>query len=372
MSNNQSNIRLMLLMGTSVPRPASPEIMRAFSRVQVNSSDETGDGFQISFSASKGKQMDYNLVNSSELAIFNRVIVAAVLGTVPEVLIDGVITNHQISPGHDSNISTFTVMGKDISLLMDLEESNMHYPNQSDSIIVNNILSNYAQYGIVPMVTQTTETRPDVESVTSKQETDLGFIQRLAKRNGFVFYIEPTGLKSSTAFWGSKIRAGVAQPALTIGFGAATNVKNLSFSEEGLASQAVKASFIEPYSKINIQLPPPPFTRLPPLAGMRSPTKKVGILRETANKSAAATLREMSAQIFSQPDSVDGKGEVDTIRYRHVLRTRHLVGVRGAGLSYDGMYYVKNVTHTLSPGEYTQSFSICREGKGALSPVVTI
>jgi hypothetical protein len=39
-----------------------------------------------------------------------------------------------------------------------------------------------------------------------------------------------------------------------------------------------------------------------------------------------------------------------------------LVGVRGAGLAYDGLYYVKSVTHKIKAGEYKQLFELTRNG----------
>ena len=47
-----------------------------------------------------------------------------------------------------------------------------------------------------------------------------------------------------------------------------------------------------------------------------------------------------------------------------------LFGVRGAGLEYDGFYYVTSVTHTLARGTYTQSFGLGREGSGPVTPLV--
>jgi hypothetical protein len=47
-----------------------------------------------------------------------------------------------------------------------------------------------------------------------------------------------------------------------------------------------------------------------------------------------------------------------------------LVGVRGAGVTYDGMYYVNTVTHNLKQGEYKQSFSLSRDGLISQTPVV--
>jgi hypothetical protein len=63
-------------------------------------------------------------------------------------------------------------------------------------------------------------------------------------------------------------------------------------------------------------------------------------------------------------------GELDAIRYQALLKPRGLVGLRGAGLSYDGFYYVKQVTHNIRIGEYRQRFTLTREGQGAISPVV--
>ena len=47
-----------------------------------------------------------------------------------------------------------------------------------------------------------------------------------------------------------------------------------------------------------------------------------------------------------------------------------LVGVRGAGEAYDGLYYVNNVTHNIKRGEYKQSFNLSRDGLGSLTPKV--
>jgi hypothetical protein len=69
-------------------------------------------------------------------------------------------------------------------------------------------------------------------------------------------------------------------------------------------------------------------------------------------------------------DAVSGSGQLDVVRYGHVLRPRELVGVRGAGLTYDGLYYVKSVTHNLKPGSYTQNFTLAREGLISLTPNV--
>lgn len=368
---NKPGIRLIILTGSTVPLPATAEVMTAVSRVLVTNSDESGDGFQITLTMAKGKIPDYTLLKGGSLNLFNRIIIGVFLGVVPEVLIDGVITNHQIAPSSEPGMSTLSVTGKDLSQMMDLTEINDRYPNQPDSVIVTRLLANYAQYGLIPDVTQTTETPLETDRITRQHETDLACIRRLARRNGHVFYIEPVTIGVNRAYWGPQIRAGAPQPALTFNMGSATNVKSLNFSEDGLTTSSVQSSFIESMSNTVIPLPAIPPLRVPPLSVSSTPSRRVVLLRDTANQGAAATAREMLSSVTGQPDTVSGDGEVDTIRYGHVLRARGLVGLRGAGISYDGHYYVKSVTHNISRGTYTQSFSVSREGTSPLAPMVT-
>ena len=69
-------------------------------------------------------------------------------------------------------------------------------------------------------------------------------------------------------------------------------------------------------------------------------------------------------------DAVRGSGKLDVLRYGHVLRARQLVGVRGVGLAYDGIYYVSSVTHDIKRGEYKQGFTLTRDGLVSLTPAV--
>jgi len=52
------------------------------------------------------------------------------------------------------------------------------------------------------------------------------------------------------------------------------------------------------------------------------------------------------------------------------LKARQLVGVRGAGLPFDGLYYVQSVTSTVKRGEFKQSFQLTRNGLISTTPVV--
>ena len=125
--------------------------------------------------------------------------------------------------------------------MLDMEEKNEKYQNQPDSLIATQLIMKYAKYGLLPSVTPTTDVPLVIQRVPWQNETDLKFLQKLAKRNGFIFYVEPLTMGVSTAYFGPETRIGLPQPALTMNMGSATNVSALHFSNDPLASVAASA-----------------------------------------------------------------------------------------------------------------------------------
>lgn len=364
-------IRLQLLIGPTVPLPASYSVMDALVDLEVTSRDQDFDGFKLSFSLGKDSFLDYGLLLGGLLDPPNRVIIMVFIGVVPEVLIDGIITQHQVAPNNKPGESTLHVFGKDISLKLDLEEKSETYRNQPDSVIVTRILGSYATLGLVPQVTVTTDVPIETDRTPSQQGTDLQYIKTLAQRNGFVFYVEPTSIPGvNTAYWGLGNRLGLPQPALTMNMGPDTNVDSqISFSFDALGPAEPQVTIVEPFTRRAIPIPVPTGLH-PPLARQPASSLRRTLPRDTANLSPTqAALRGLSSTSRSA-DAITGSGEVDAVRYGRVLRSRKLVGVRGVGQTYDGMYYVREVTHRIKRGEYKQSFTLTREGRGALTPMV--
>jgi hypothetical protein len=363
-------IRLILWIGATIPRPAPAEMLAALSSVEVINNSENGGGFELKFTLAKNSLGEFCLLGDGTLEPFNRVIIGVVLGVMPEVLIDGIITRHQISPSNDPGMSTLAVSGADISVMLDLEEKNDAHANQPDFLIATKILADYARFGIVPDVTPTTDVPIMVQRVPRQWETDSRFLQRMARRNGFVFYIEPLTFGVNTAHFGPENRLSLPQPALSMGLGEFTNVKTLSFSNDAMAPADSEGSIVEPMTKMSLPMPRLPTLRVPPLSRSPVNARRRTIQRQAANRSSASAAVASVASSTNSPEPVEGRGELNTVKYGHVLRARRLVGVRGAGLSYDGLYYVKMVTHRIQKGEYTQSFTLSREGTGTLLPVV--
>lgn len=89
-------------------------------------------------------------------------------------------------------------------------------------------------------------------------------------------------------------------------------------------------------------------------------------------QSPTKAVQEILGMTFNASESISVSGSLDVLRYGQVLRSRMLVGVRGAGVAYDGLYYVDSVTHNLKRGEYKESFQLSRDGLISLTPTVPV
>lgn len=374
-------IHLTVLMGPTVPVPASPSVLEALESVEVTQNDEGRSGFQATFRLGRSGPsdvLDYPLLLDPQLRPFSRVIFVATLNVVPTVLMDGIITNHQVNPGNGPGEGTLTVTGEDVSIMMDLVKRRESHPAQDETLVVLKLLGQYAQYGLIPMVIPPPLIDPPipVERVPVQSDTDLEHIKGLAERHGYVFYLRPgpaTG--TNTAYWGPRIREGIPQRALSVNMGPETNVDSVSFQYNGLAPTIVVDEVQD--GRTNTQFPVLTFfsTRPPivsrPALPFNLPNVRTNLLESEAGMTyAQAYARAQAVTDTSVESVVTATGELDAVRYGALLQPRGLVGLRGAGLSYDGLYYVKSVTHKIGRGQYKQSFNLTREGTGAITPMV--
>jgi hypothetical protein len=368
---------IILMIGASgPPQPVPFEISQALKDVNVSHNDQGSSGFQISFHIGRSGPLDlidYALLRSPLLKPFNRVILLVSFALVPEVLMDGIITNIQMSPSEEPGASTLTITGEDVSVMMDLEQKSQSFPVLSDYLKVLKIIGQYsADYGLVPPLPpiDIAPMIPDnpFEQILQQPRnlTDRGYIQELAGRYGYVFYVTPGPLPLvNTVHWGIPDRLTIPQPALSVNMGYASNVKSINFSYDALKPQEV--SFANDDNSTEV-VDSPSYTSMIPLARDRAKARKKISLTGFFGDDAKTQAQGMVDSSFESV--VTANGELDALRYQRLLQPRGLVGLRGAGDSYDGFYYVKSVSHSISIGQYTQSFSLTREGTGTITPFI--
>lgn len=369
---------LQLMIGPGVPVPVGTDIMDALTSVSVTSNTQGASVFQLSFSLSTRSPLHtlFLVSGGAQLPIM-RVVILVIVNGMPDVLMDGIITHQQIQPGNDSGFSTLTVTGEDLSKLMGyLPLDGLPYPAMPANVRVMAMLAKYMIFGITPIVIPAII--PDVpiptEEIPRQQGTDLEYIKYLAELSGYEFYVDPGPLPlQSIAYWGPSIRIGVPQPALNTNMDAETNVEAMSFSYDTESATLPIVMIYPKELKVGIPIPIPNVNPLSPPLGVIPPIpKNIEIDTESARRNPAQALLVALARASMTADAASVTGTLDVARYGRVLKARKLVGVRGAGAAFDGLYFVRSVTHKIKRGEYKQDFTLVRNGLLSITPRVPV
>src|SRR5215510_6251170 len=115
-------IHLTLMIGPMVPEPAPQEVMDAFVSAKVTSGKDKS-GFQLTFAVSKrSRLLTTMLPNGYFDPMVTRVILVVTTGGFPNVIMDGIVTQQELTPSSEPGQSTLTITGSDLSVLMDVVE----------------------------------------------------------------------------------------------------------------------------------------------------------------------------------------------------------------------------------------------------------
>jgi hypothetical protein len=374
-------VHLQIMIGPTVPIPAPPTLVETIESVQVQRKEDGRSGMQMTFVGTRSPgigAVDFDQFTLPLLQPFNRVVLTVLVGAVPTVIFDGVITHRRLAPSSEPGGSRITISAEDLSAMMDLEEVIAEHPAQPDNIIVLKILATYAQYGLIPVVIPpiALDAPIPVERTPVQTTTNLRFLRQMAERHGYVFYLKPGPVPlTNTAYWGPPERLGVPQRALSYNVGAASNVDEVSFQHDASSPTLVSGSVID--RQLGQEIPVQTFASLrPPLAALnpllvQQPNVRRERLRDVAGSNTITAMGRAQARVDRSMDRVVvATGVLDVAAYGGVLAPQALVGLRGVGIQYGGMYYVREVTHEINLGSYKQRFVLSREGALTTTPAV--
>lgn len=399
-------VHLTLLVGKTLAVPPPLAITEALTAIQVTQNEVGRSGFQLTFQVGRASPLDlldYGLMTNPLLRPFNRVVVVVRFNLTPTVLLDGAITQMQLTPSEEPGGSTLTVTGEDVSALMDLEENTESYGNMNGLVRLGKILARYPSLGLIPDLDPTLkqalllDQSVSTVSIPKKNGTDYAYLQHLAERYGYVFYVRPSLLpNTNVAYLGPRGQADrmaslFPPPPLSVNMGPQTNVNSINFSYSGVAFEQVQTTRSEPLANVKVpimSLPistDPPQAAVPPAlyqlgtyrkvradqpltggAGRRQAPVRDGLMVPIALSDAQGRTNASSQQV------VTATGEVDGLRYGAVVNARSTVELRGVGVTFDGSYYVQSVTHSIRKGEYKQQVTLQRSGVFPLSPIVRV
>jgi hypothetical protein len=371
-----SPLYLTLLIGPVEAVPAPKPVMDALTSVEVSISATGTSGFQLNFTLANSSPLQtlFLLAGSGSIPII-RVILVATFGGLPQVVMDGVVKHTEVVPDAMRGSSTLAVTGEDLTAVMDLIDfSGLPYPGMTPDLRVLTILAKYSMFGIIPEVVPviTPDVELPIQRIPTQKGTDLAYVRQLASEAGYVFYVESGPVPGvSRAYWGPEVKVGIPQPALNVNMDAWTNVESLNLRYEPQSSVMPIVFIQDPTTKVVLPMPIPPVTPLNPPLGVVVPTpQKFETLTDTAKLSPAQAVMVGMARASETADVVSADGTLDVLRYGQILKARQLVGVRGAGAAFDGLYYVESARHQIKLGQYKQSFSLKRNALVSNVPAV--
>jgi hypothetical protein len=357
-------------------------VLDSLVEVEVKIDDVGQSGFQLTFTIDKQSPLQILfLLTGGMPLLFMRVILVATVNGTATVLIDGVITNNQIAPGDKGSNSTLTITGKDLTALMDQSNwSGFPFPCCPREARVAIILAKYALFGMIPLIIPSVmiDVPLPVEIIPSQQGTDYQYVCAMAAEVGYVFYISAGPAPgTNTAYWGPQVKIGPVQPALSSDMDAYTNVESLSFTFDQEKNKIPLVYIYNQETGVSFPIPMPPITPLnpplgliPPLPTNLIPPDLSPFRNDLSKLPIPQAIMIGLAEAAKNAEAVTCTGSLDVTRYGGVLQARQLVGVRGSGPAFDGLYYVKSVTHKIKRGEYKQNFTLTRNGLVSTVPTV--
>ncbi len=280
-----------------------------------------------------------------------------------EQLIGGYVTEVRAVFDPDPARCLLTVRGADASVMMDRGENLKDWPNKKDSDVAKEI---FELYGFKPVVEDTAVVHDQALATIIQRETDLCFLRRLARRNGFACYVE-----GQKAFFAPLGEGAKPQPVLAAHFGDQTTLRSFAVSADALRPAEVVMFQVDRFDK-KVLSAEVAASELAPLGklGARAllpgdlDSSRVYVARNTAT--GAPEMQALCRGLFHEGDwFVEAEGEIDAAAYEHVLKPRGTVTVKGVGETHSGVYYISYVRHSFTEEGYSQYF---RARRNALAP----
>jgi len=375
-----SALHLSLLMGAVIPIPVPPLMINALEEGTVTSAAGSASGFQLRFKINSKSELNtiFLIASGQNTSIATpplRVVMIVTVNGRPQPLFDGVVTNVEVQAGQNGRPGSITVTGEDLTKVMDMIDfSGLPYPAMPIEARVALICAKYAAFGIIPLPIPALF--PDVpipiDKIPAQQGTDLAYLKQLADQVGHVFYIEPGEVPmTNIAYFGPEIKVGLPQPALNLDMDAHRNVESLNFSFDPTRGVLPIVFIQNQMTRVPIPIPIPNLNPLqPPLGALPAPLANLKIMKDTAKMNPMQAISKGLSEAKKSQDAVSGSGSLNVLRYGRLLKARKLVGVRGAGVAYDGLYYVSSVTSRIKRGDFRQSFNLTRNGLVSITPTV--
>jgi len=299
---------------------------------------------------------DTRLDAGSELAVM------VFFNNTSHCLVKGPVHGQNIHIQHGGEGSFLDIKGSDSSIRMDRESKSVVWKDVTDSDAVQTVLSTY---GYTSDVETTSAGHYENKHSLIQRESDLSFIQRLARRNGYYFWITVDAFGIETAHFRRPQLGGTPATLLVINLESPTLATlDINWDVERPTSIAGTQLDLNAKSNINLSVLKTPQTLLGD-AGLIEITGDTRSIFLSAPANDAGDLQFRGEGALIEADwFISANCKTTVTESGAVIRPHTIIELKGVGRRHSGKYFVKGVTHTIDPMEHKMDIQLIRNGWG--------
>jgi len=304
---------------------------------------------------------DFDLLSNAALDPDATVVVQVSPGGSLQTLIKGFVLGQSIEFHVGGDGSTLQVMGADQSASMNQEHHSLVWSDVTDSAVVQQICG---QNGLTPITDTTSTVHATSKQSLVQRETDLEFLYRLARRNGFWFWVnaDPSAQVLMAHFVKPPV-TGTSTATLSVRAGSA-NIDGISLQWDTDRPSAVSAKQLDLAS---LSVNDGSVTRSP-LTGLASKALADVVQKPRTRQLAVPVSDQADLQARAEALLIEAGWFVSaqvTARLsvlKSVVRANTVVTLDGAGSRHSGTYLVARVVHTIDAEDHIMTIDLVRNG----------
>lgn len=352
-------------------QPLEADVVALLTRIEVRESESDPTVCALRFNLAQSGEGDFSPLDRDVFTAAARLGVEVQTPGSPTIhLFAGFVTH--LRP-HFETIEAnayLEVLAMDAAVLMSAEERVASFPDATDADAAEEI---FGRYEVTFEGEPTDAQHEEQRQLLVQRGTDWELVQRLARRNGYVCYLEPDPQTGKVgAHFKRRNLQDPAQPDLAL-LREQPNLKWLDLQAVLTGPVRVVGSAIDPVRKRIVR--GEGNTELDPLGEERLGDTLEAALTSAGAPAAQALLRDpppLQAQLTALSTgatdraqfAIEARGELDPTLYRGLLRARRPVLIKGVGRTFVGTYWVRAVRTTIDEGVISQTFVAERNALG--------